>query len=62
MEGAGEGDTAAALEAAKNGAAVAARVDEGVQLAMVAARNEDGLVADISCEVVLLGIWLSRAR
>ena len=33
---------------------MAARIDEGVQLAITVARDEDGLTAHIGCEVVVL--------
>src|SRR5207248_2988379 len=54
VEGAGEDNPAAALEAAEHGAAVAARVEKGVQFAITVARNKDGLAAHVGREVVVL--------
>ena len=54
MEGTGENDSAAALEAAEHGASVTARVDKGVEFAIAIPRNKDRLTAYIGCKVVVL--------
>jgi hypothetical protein len=54
VERAGEDDPAAAFEAAEHGAAVAARVDKGVQLAIAVTRDKYRLAAHISREVIVL--------
>ncbi len=62
MEGAGIGGFVAALVAAERRAAVAAGIDEGVQLAAPAARNEDGLPAHIGSEVIVVVRDLALVR
>ena len=54
MEGAGIGRFIAALLAAKHRAAVAAGIDEGVQLALAVAGDEDGLAAHRGGEVAVV--------
>jgi len=56
VEGTGEDDSVAALEAAKHRAAVTARVDKGVQLAIAIPRDKDGLAPHVGGEVVVL-VW-----
>ncbi|EKD98039.1 MAG: hypothetical protein ACD_23C00614G0002, partial [uncultured bacterium] len=53
VEWAGEAALVAVLLAAQHGAAVGTGVDHGVELAVLAARDDDGLAADVRGEVVV---------
>jgi hypothetical protein len=62
VEGAGEGALVGALVATQHRAAVAAGIDEGAQLAIAVARNDDELAAHPGREVVVLVRDLALVR